>query len=191
MVKLQKSRYNRSETTFLSFSKNTVAPVDRFNLFWRRHQVSFQYNPVVCVANALLSVLNVGKDLITGAGPICLASLEHADTYMCLSTTISEGFPHGQYPVLPLPRHRVDFGSADGTISELYSRVHCAADEVANTLVLESAVRQGDEDTQHVSHRFLGREGEGAVIRCDGGPCVDDPIHWRSFATSACLRGCS
>ena len=53
---------------------------------------------------------------------------------MCLSTTISEGFPHGQYPVLPLPRHRVDFGLADGTISELYSRVHCAADEVANTL---------------------------------------------------------
>ena len=88
--------------------------------------------------------------------------------HMCLSTTISEGFPHGQYPVLPLPRHRVDFGLADGTILELYSRVHCAADEVANTLVLESVVRQGNEDTQHVSHRFLEREGEGAVMRCDG-----------------------
>ena len=56
MLKLQKSRYNRSEKTFLSFPKNTVAPVDRFNLFWRR-QVSFQYNPVGCVTNALFNVL--------------------------------------------------------------------------------------------------------------------------------------
>ena len=154
MVKLQNSRCNRSETTFLSFSKNTVAPVDRFNLFW------------------ILSVqLSTMRRKCALERPECRKRLDHWGwsnlsrvigtrghmTYIhVLSTT--EGFPLGQYPVLPLPRHRVDFGSAGGTISELYSRVHCAADEAANTLVLESAVRQGDEDTQHVSQPSLPRK---------------------------------